>query len=404
MSELEINEDRCTLCGACVRVCPFDALEIEDGELRVNARCTLCGACVEACPEDALRVPEGAGKGNLDKADWSGIWVMAQRQEGALHRATGELVGAASRLAAPRKCSLGVLALGGELEGLADEMAGWPVDVLMLCEHPHLEDTAAEHRAAALAHLVESDNPETILAPATALWRSILPRAASLLHTGLTADCTGLETARENGRLLQTRPAFGGDVMATITCPKHRPEMATVRPGVMKPPEQNGSAPPEVRRIRPPDGVFDTGTELLDVRRSEKDAASIADADVIFAGGRGLGGPEGFDVLREAADELGGEVASSRPPVDAGWMPYPRQVGQTGTTVQPQLYVACGISGSVQHRVGMQSSEVIVAVNTDPDAPIFDIADYGIVGDYREVLPALTAELKERRRAHVSGS
>jgi electron transfer flavoprotein alpha subunit len=157
-----------------------------------------------------------------------------------------------------------------------------------------------------------------------------------------------------------------------------------------------------VRRVGPPEEIFEMGTELVEVQQDEEEAVNIADADIVVAGGRGLGGPEGFDVLREAAEELGGEVASSRPPVDAGWIPYPRQVGQTGTSVQPKLYLACGISGSVQHRVGMQSSDVIIAVNTDAEAPIFEITDYGIVGDYRQVLPALTKELKERRREHVS--
>ncbi|MEF8787843.1 MAG: electron transfer flavoprotein subunit alpha/FixB family protein, partial [Planctomycetota bacterium] len=271
-----------------------------------------------------------------------------------------------------------------------------------LAEDARLAERTAEHWARTLADLVESEHPETILAPATALWRAALPRAAALLHTGLTADCTGLDVSKRNGHLLQTRPAFGGDVMATITCPGHRPEMATVRPGVMSPPERDGSAKPSVRQIQPSDEAFEMGTRLLEVQQDEEEAVNIADADIIVAGGRGLGGPEGFELLREAAEELGGEVASSRPPVDAGWMPYPRQVGQTGTTVQPKLYLACGISGSVQHRVGMQSSDLIVAVNTDPDAPIFEIADYGIVGDYRQVLPALVEELKERRRAHVS--
>ena len=402
MSTLWMDNDRCTLCGACVEDCPFDALEMTENGPQVNANCTLCGACVKSCPEDAIELPDQQQSRQEPAGEWSDIWVLAERRDGRLHRSTAELVGAASRLNPLRGCGLRVVALGGELGDLPGRMCGWPVDDVLLVEDPRLEDCTAEHWAACLAHLVETEHPETILAPATALWRAALPRAAALLHTGLTADCTGLDISDQKNHLLQTRPAFGGDVMATITCNAHRPEMATVRPGVMQPPETEGDAQPAVRRIDAPETAFEIGTELLEVRREEEEAVNIADADIIVAGGRGLGGPEGFDLLREAAEELDAEVASSRPPVDAGWIPYPRQVGQTGTTVQPKLYLACGISGSVQHRVGMQSSDVIIAINTDAEAPIFEIADYGIVGDYRQVLPALTKKLKERRREHVS--
>jgi len=401
MSSLWVDRDRCTLCGACLEACPFEALEMGGDGPEANANCTLCGACVKACPEDALGVPDAADADG-PVGQWSGFWVMAEGRDGRLHHSTGELLGAAARLTPVRECCLRVVVLGGELDRIPAELAGWPVDEVLLAEDARLEDRTAEHWAGTLAHLVASEHPETILAPATTLWRAVLPRAAAVLHTGLTADCTGLDVSGRTGDLRQTRPAFGGDVMATITCPGHRPEMATVRPGVMSPPEREGSGEPPVRRIRLPDDAFQAGTHLLEVHQDEEEAVNIAETEVIVAGGRGLGGPEGFELLRQAAEELDGEVASSRPPVDAGWIPYPRQVGQTGTTVQPKLYLACGISGSLQHRVGMQSSDLIVAVNTDPDAPIFEIADYGIVGDYRQVLPALTEELKERGRKHVS--
>jgi electron transfer flavoprotein alpha subunit len=204
---------------------------------------------------------------------------------------------------------------------------------------------------------------------------------AVLCRTGLTADCTGLEVDAESGCLLQTRPAFGGNIMATIVTRRHRPQMATVRPKVMAASERRGSARPPVQRWTIPDGLLADGVEVLERRRESRETVNIAEADVLVAGGRGLGGPEGFDLLRQLAQALGGEVAASRAAVDAGWAPYERQVGQTGKTVQPRLYVAVGISGSVQHRAGMQSASTIVAINSDRAAPIFEFADYGIVGD-----------------------
>lgn len=226
-----------------------------------------------------------------------------------------------------------------------------------------------------------------------------MPRVAVLCKTGLTADCTGLEIDPETGNLLQTRPAFGGNVMATIVTARHRPQMATVRPKVMTAPARADAAEPEVHRWTLPDGVLPGGVTVIGREEESRQSVNIADADALVAGGRGLGGPEGFELLRRLADLLGAEVAASRAAVDAGWAPYERQVGQTGKTVHPDLYVAVGISGAVQHRAGMQSSGTIVAVNSDPAAPIFETADYGIVGDYREVLPHVIQQLAELKAA-----
>jgi electron transfer flavoprotein alpha subunit len=223
-----------------------------------------------------------------------------------------------------------------------------------------------------------------------------MPRVAVLCHTGLTADCTGLEIDPDEGNLLQTRPAFGGNVMATIVTRRHRPQMATVRPRVMTPPQRTDDSTPRVEHWRPPADLLEgPDAEILGLTMVAEDTADLAEAEVLVAGGRGMGGPEGFEMLWELADLVGGEVAASRAAVDAGWAPYARQVGQTGKTVQPDLYLAVGISGAVQHRAGMQSSGCIIAVNVDPNAPIFQIGDYGVVGDYREVLPKLIRVLRE---------
>jgi electron transfer flavoprotein alpha subunit len=228
-----------------------------------------------------------------------------------------------------------------------------------------------------------------------------MPRVATLAATGLTADCTGLEIEPETGHLLQTRPAFGGNVMATIVTRNHRPQMATVRPRVMPMPERQGDAVPATWNWDVPAGLLGTSVQVLESRTAGEAAVNIGEADVLVAGGRGIGGPDGFELLRDLADALGGELAASRAAVDAGWVPYERQVGQTGKTVQPKLYVAVGISGAVQHRAGMQSSDTIVAVNSDAAAPIFEVADYGIVGDFREIVPRMAEQV---RRAKGGGA
>ncbi len=284
--------------------------------------------------------------------------------------------------------------MGEGLDGIPQQLAGCGVSAVHLVEHPAL----AEHRdgphGRALARLIEQRRPEIVLAGATARGRSLMPRVAVLCRTGLTADCTALEVEPESGNLLQTRPAFGGNLMATIVTRRHRPQMATVRPRVMRPAPGGGGALPEVVRWTPPDDLMAEDVLVLHRAGESAETVNIADARVLVAGGAGMGGAEGFERLRELADVLGGEVAASRAAVDAGWVAYGRQVGQTGRTVQPDLYVAVGISGSVQHRAGMQSSGLIVAVNTDAHAPIFQVADYGVVGDWREVLPRLAGTLR----------
>jgi len=398
MSRLNVNRDRCTLCGACVEECPYGALEVVEGDLRVNERCVLCGACLDACPEGALSIAsEQAPAQKPDLDSYRGVWVFGERHGGELHRVAFELIGAGARLAAQRGCALEVLALGERLSAIPGQLAGYPVDRVRLVEDAGLARPVADRYAAVIADLVERERPEIVLAGATSFGRAVMPRVAVLVHTGLTADCTALELDAESGDLLQTRPAFGGNIMATIACRNHRPQMATVRPGVMAAPAPRGTKIPPVSRLGPPQQHLECGVDLISVVEGTDDVANIAEADVLVAGGRAVGGPEGFAILRELAAELGGQVAASRVAVDAGWIPYAHQVGQTGRTVQPSLYIACGISGSVQHRVGMQSSSTIVAINTDPDAPIFGIADYGIVGDYREVVPQLIREIRDYR-------
>ena len=325
------------------------------------------------------------------------VWVYGEQHEGRFHHVVFELVSKGAELAGTLGSRVEVAVAGRGLPDVAEQLAGLPVHAVHVAEHPSL----APHRdgpvSQALAYLIGQCRPEIVLAGATSQGRSLIPRVAVLCRTGLTADCTGLEVDAESGCLLQTRPAFGGNIMATIVTRRHRPQMATVRPKVMAAPERRGSARPPVQRWTIPDGLLADSVEVLERRSESRETVNIAEADVLVAGGRGLGGPEGFDLLRQLAQALGGEVAASRAAVDAGWAPYERQVGQTGKTVQPRLYVAVGISGSVQHRAGMQSASTIVAINSDRAAPIFEFADYGIVGDWREVVPRFTEHVLSSR-------
>jgi len=322
------------------------------------------------------------------------VWVYGEHHEGEFHHVVFELVGKGAELAAARGAALELVALGQGLERLPGELAGLPVERLHAVEHPALAPHRDDVHARVLAHVIRRCRPEVVLAGATSLGRSLMPRVAVELRTGLTADCTELSIDPDTGNLLQTRPALGGNILATIVTAGHRPQMATVRPKVMSAPARRGRALPPVRRWSLPEELLWSGIEVLGGEQAARRAVNIAEADVLVAGGRGLGGPDGFGLLDELARLLGAEVAASRAAVDAGWAPYERQVGQTGRTVHPELYIAVGISGAVQHRAGMQSSGLIVAINTDSDAPIFQIADYGIVGDYRRVVPALIAELQ----------
>ncbi len=400
---LRIDPEACILCAKCVKACPYEALELTHDELVVNEKCVLCGACVPICPVDALAIElakEPSPKADLEA--YKGVWVFGEHHQGKLHPVVFELLGAGKDLARKRNCLLEVVVLGSDLSTIPRQLSGTPADTVYLVEHHDLQYFTAETFAEALAQTIEKEKPEILLAGATSLGRALMPRAAVLVETGLTADCTGLDIDEESGRLLQTRPAFGGNIMATIVCPHHRPQMATVRPKVMKPTAKQGKPGPVIKRWNELPARLARWTEVLGVTREADEEADIADADILVAGGRGVGGPEGFEILKALAREVGGQLSASRAAVDSGWISYAHQVGQTGKTVQPKLYIACGISGSVQHRVGMQSAGTIVAINTDPNAPIFQIADFGIVGEFAEVAPEIARQLKSLKKEKVA--
>jgi electron transfer flavoprotein alpha subunit len=392
-----VDIKKCTGCESCLESCPFDAIVIENEKAYINEYCQACMACLETCPEGAISEVKGAedevDKGALEA--YKGVWVFAEQREGKVAHVAFELLGAGRKLAEALKVELSAVLLGAD-EAQAQELIRWGADKVYHCDDASLTSFNDQPYARVLSDLVEEHKPEIVLAGATPIGRSFIPRVASRLYTGLTADCTSLEVDEGSRDLQQIRPAFGGNIMANILSPRHRPQIATVRPRVMKPLEYDESRKGEVIKVAAKD--LSSGTKVLDsVKEDSGLAVNLQEADVIISGGRGMGNPEGFKLLHELAELLDGTVGASRAAVDEGWVPYSHQVGQTGKTVCPKVYIACGISGAVQHLVGMQSSDIIIAINKNPDAPIFGVATFGIVGDVYEVLPVLIKKLKEAK-------
>lgn len=387
---IRVNIEKCTGCGTCIDVCPYAAIIIKDDKAFITDACTLCGACVESCPEGAIL--DERGKEVEKPKDFKGVWIFAEQSQGKIASVAYELLGIGRKLADELKSELCAVLFGKSDE--VEELIKWGADKVYYVnssDYTYLDD---DLYSKTLVKLVNEYKPEIILAGATAIGRSFIPRVAARLRVGLTADCTSLEIDKETGNLLQIRPAFGGNIMATIICPNSRPQIATVRPRVMKPGEYNPSKNGEIIKI---DSLKPSGKVKVLERIEDKSfcRVNLQDAKVIVSGGRGIGGPEDFKMLWELANLLGGTVGASRAAVDEGWIPYAHQIGQTGKTVCPKIYIACGISGAVQHLVGMQSSDIIVAINKDPNAPIFNVATYGIVGDAKEIIPLIIKKLKQ---------
>jgi len=329
-----------------------------------------------------------------DRDPYRNVWVVAEHRDGAIQGVTFELLGAARRLADVRCGEVWCALLGDEVAGLAPDCFQRGADVVLAVERPDLAKFVDDLHAEALAALIEKYRPEIVLSGATARGRALIPRVAVKTCSGLTADCTGLQIDPDTGVLLQTRPAFGGNILATIQSVRHRPQMATVRPRVMgePQPEPGRTGRLIVEPLAPPNAA--SPMRVLEEVTARRNTVALTNADFIIAGGRGVRGPRGFDLLHRFASLVGGAVAATRAAVDAGWVDYAFQIGQTGQTVQPQVYMACGVSGQIQHLVGMQSSDLIIAVNRDRNAPIMQLADYAVVGDLFEVLPAMVAALR----------
>jgi electron transfer flavoprotein alpha subunit len=394
---LILYSEKCSACGQCVDACPFGVLRLEGETLVIGEGCNLCGACVEVCEVEALALPETAGPSPRPETPPDGVWVVAEQRGGVLAPVTAELLGEARRLAADLQAPVAAVLLGDDVGDLAPALLAAGAHKVYLAEHPRLQDFLEETYAAALTELARQYRPEIILAGATYAGRAFIPRVAANLKTGLTADCTAFAIDPEQRLLLQTRPAFGGNIMATIITPRTYPQMATARPGVFKP--NPVTAPPDGEVFRIDTAFLDGGgrSRFVATVAEIKERVALSAAEVIVAGGRGLKEAKHFKLLEELADLLGAALGATRAAVDAGWIPYAHQIGQTGKTVAPKVYIACGISGATQHLVGMQSSDFIAAINKDPQAPIFQVADVGIVGDLFEVIPALIQEIRKDR-------
>lgn len=387
-----IETELCDGCKRCVKACPYEAMELRDGKAFILERCTLCAACLEVCKQKAVRT-DAVSRAIPDFSDRQGVWVFAEQREGELTPVTLELLGKAQSLARILNQEVSAVLPGHQVSDLSETLIQHGANKVHLVEHEALD----RYRTIPYTHVIEdllrNHQPNIFLIGATHMGRDLAPRVSRRVGVGLTADCTELTIDPEEGILLQTRPAFGGNLMATIANRHSRPQMATVRPGVMEPAPVPGHKG-EVIRHEVCLSENEMRTTILEKVREKKKSVDISKAKVIVAGGRGVGDAEGFTILRELAEGMNAEVAGTRVTVEEGWIPPDRQVGQTGRTVRPEVYIACGISGAIQHRAGMMNSRYIIAINTDPRAPIFQIADWGIVGDLREVVPEMMRQLK----------
>ncbi len=395
---ISVDKEKCTGCGLCEKACPFGAILIVDKIAVIGDECTLCGACVDKCNVEAITIQRKKRK-DVDLTLYQGVWIVAEIKDGKVRNVSFELLGKAIELADELKQKTCVLLLGDNVKKFSQYFSSRGANKIYLAEHEALKDYYTETYSSVITGIISKYKPNIVLYPATINGRDLAPRVAATLELGLTADCTGLSI--RDGLLLQTRPAFGGNIMADIICPVTRPQMATVRPNVMEMATIQGNNNAEIIDV-----PVKVDLQGLKVKTKEvihgaafECGIPVCEADTIVSGGRGVGSKENFKLIEGLANVLNAAVGASRAAVDLGWIPKSQQVGQSGNTVSPKIYIACGISGTIQHLVGMKSSDIIIAINKDPEAAIFSVANYGIVGDLCEVVPLLTKALKEKLKA-----
>ncbi|MFX1469610.1 MAG: FAD-binding protein [Promethearchaeota archaeon] len=390
-----IDESLCTGCGSCMESCMYNAIKLDNNLANVLSNCTLCGACIEACPEEAILLERDDIKaGKIDISQFKGVWVVAEHYKNKIQKVSFQLLSKGRELADLLQVNLSFVILGSDFDDILEEFSQYGMDEIIYIKSLILKDYYSDLYTKVITELVLENKPEIILIGATPTGRDFAPRVAKRLNAGLTADCTGLEINHETRDLLQTRPTYGGTIMATIRTPSSRPQMATVRAGIFKMPDKIKKNV-NIRVIEYEFKEKDSISKIVKVISKTKNAVNLEDAKFIVAGGRGVGSREKFRIIEELAEVLDAELGGSRITVELNWLDPDRQIGQTGKTVTPKLYIACGISGAIQHIVGMQNSEIIVAINKDPNAPIFNWAHYGIVGDLHEIIPVLIQEFKK---------
>ena len=395
---IRVINDKCIGCKLCVPACPLGAIKVENRKAIIDLdKCNLCGACPSSCKFKAIEITK-EDVNVVDKSQYKGIWVFAEQYGSDVHPVALELLGEGKKLAKDLGVELCAVLLGdASIEKEAKMLIEHGADKVYLEMAPELKHYTTLPYSTVISDTIKQYKPEIVLFGATTTGRDLASRIAARINAGLTADCTGLAIDKETKLLQQTRPAFGGNIMATIICKNHRPQMSTVRPKVFKKAVPDHSRKGQVIKISPKIDQKDLLVKLVEVIKDSTIKVNLSEAEIIVSGGRGLQAAENFKLIEELAGVIGGAVGASRATVDAGWISSHHQVGQTGKTVCPKLYIAVGISGAIQHLAGMGSSDIIVAINKDPDAPIFKVATYGIVGDLFEVVPKLTRKLKEVR-------
>ncbi len=393
MGKLIVHQDKVTDIAAMVALCPFKALEDNNGKLEINAGCKLCKLCVKKGQPGAMEFVEEEAGPQVDKSLWKGITVYVDHVEGDIHPVTLELLGKARELADKIGHPVQALFLGSGIGDKAHELLHYGVDKVYVVDTPELMDFKIESYTAAFEAYINKVKPSAILVGATSVGRQLAPRIAARFKTGLTADCTILDM-HDNTDLVQIRPAFGGNIMAEILTTNTRPQLATVRYKVMNAPERSEEAKGEVVPLEVPADKLKARMEVLGIIKKEKEK-TIESAEVLVVAGRGLKKPEDIAMVRQLAEALGGDVACTRPLVEAGWMGAAHQIGLSGRTVRPKLIITCGVSGAIQFVAGMNNSEQVVAINSDPEAPIFKVANYALVGDIYEIIPQLIEKIKQ---------
>jgi len=395
---LKVIENRCVSCNICEKECPLNAIKMSENSLPIIdfGICNLCGICVDKCPPGAIiRIHETKTLQN-DFDKYKGIMVISEREDEKIASVTYELISKADNLNKTLKVAITVIVFSKASDDEIKELTAYGADKIIIIEHESLSIPLIGPKVRTLFNVIESEKPEIILAGSTSFGRPLLSRLAVKIKTGLTADCTSLEIEMPDRHLLQTRPAWGGSIMATILTPNHRPQMATVRAKVMRKNEPDYTRKSEVIKIKADESKVIDPVKFVELVKDSSSKIRIDNADIIVSGGRGIKKPANFSLIEKLANLIGGAVGSSRPPVDDGWINHAHQVGQTGRTVAPKLYIAIGISGAIQHLVGMQSSESIVAINKDPDAPILKVADYALIGDLFEIVPEIIKRIEAR--------